>query len=37
MYRVWSSGAKVVAFANAGADLQNCIKRAAAFGMSKDG
>jgi branched-chain amino acid transport system substrate-binding protein len=32
-----TSGAKVVGFANAGADLQNCIKQAAEFGLVKDG
>jgi len=32
-----ASGAKVVAFANAGADLQNCIKQAAEFGIVKGG
>lgn len=32
-----ASGAKVVAFANAGADLQNCIKQAAEFGIVKSG
>jgi branched-chain amino acid transport system substrate-binding protein len=32
-----TSGAKVVAFANAGADLQNCIKQAAEFGIVKGG
>jgi branched-chain amino acid transport system substrate-binding protein len=32
-----TSGAKVVAFANAGADLQNCIKQAAEFGLVKGG
>lgn len=32
-----ASGAKVVAFANAGADLQNCIKQAAEFGIVRGG
>jgi branched-chain amino acid transport system substrate-binding protein len=32
-----ASGAKVIAFANAGADLQNCIKQAAEFGIVKGG
>jgi branched-chain amino acid transport system substrate-binding protein len=32
-----ASGAKVVAFANAGTDLQNCIKQAAEFGIVKGG
>jgi branched-chain amino acid transport system substrate-binding protein len=32
-----ASGAKVVGFANAGADLQNCIKQAAEFGIVKGG
>ncbi len=32
-----ASGAKVVAFANAGADLQNCIKQAAEFGIVQGG
>ncbi len=32
-----ASGAKVVGFANAGADLQNCIKQAAEFGLAKRG
>ncbi len=32
-----ASGAKVVAFANAGADLDNCIKQAAEFGVVKGG
>src|ERR1700678_354684 len=31
------SGAKVIGFANAGTDLQNCIKQAAEFGLSKSG
>ena len=30
-----ASGAKVFGFANAGTDLQNCIKQAAEFGMTK--
>src|ERR1700722_12424755 len=29
------SGAKVIGFANAGTDLQNCIKQAAEFGLTK--
>lgn len=32
-----SSGAKVFGFANAGTDLQNCIKQAAEFGISQSG
>jgi branched-chain amino acid transport system substrate-binding protein len=32
-----ASGAKVIGFANAGTDLQNCIKQAAEFGMSQSG
>jgi len=32
-----SSGAKVFGFANAGTDLQNCIKQAAEFGISQTG
>jgi len=32
-----ASGAKVMGFANAGTDLQNCIKQAAEFGMSQGG
>ncbi|MDR3533623.1 MAG: ABC transporter substrate-binding protein [Rhodopila sp.] len=32
-----ASGAKVVGFANAGADLQNCIKQAAEFGIVRGG
>jgi branched-chain amino acid transport system substrate-binding protein len=32
-----ASGANVVAFANAGADLQNCIKQASEFGIVKGG
>ena len=32
-----ASGAKVVGFANAGADLQNCIKQASEFGLVKGG
>jgi branched-chain amino acid transport system substrate-binding protein len=32
-----SSGAKVIAFANAGADAQNAIKQAVEFGMNQDG
>ena len=32
-----ASGAKVMGFANAGTDLQNCIKQAAEFGISKSG
>ena len=32
-----ASGAKVVCFANAGADLQNCIKQAAEFGIVRGG
>jgi branched-chain amino acid transport system substrate-binding protein len=32
-----ASGAKVFGFANAGTDLQNCIKQAAEFGLSQSG
>ncbi len=32
-----ASGAKVVGFANAGADLQNCIKQATEFGLAQHG
>ena len=32
-----ASGAKVIGLANAGADLQNCIKQAAEFGMTENG
>ncbi len=32
-----ASGAKVIGLANAGADLQNCIKQAAEFGIAKGG
>jgi branched-chain amino acid transport system substrate-binding protein len=32
-----ASGAKVMGFANAGTDLQNCIKQAAEFGLSQGG
>jgi branched-chain amino acid transport system substrate-binding protein len=32
-----ASGAKVVGFANAGTDLQNCIKQGAEFGITKGG
>jgi branched-chain amino acid transport system substrate-binding protein len=32
-----ASGAKVIGLANAGTDLQNCIKQAAEFGMTKGG
>jgi branched-chain amino acid transport system substrate-binding protein len=32
-----SSGAKVVGFANAGVDLQNCLKQAAEFGLTANG
>jgi branched-chain amino acid transport system substrate-binding protein len=32
-----SSGAKVIGFANAGTDLQNCIKQSAEFGLTKNG
>ncbi|HEY0184498.1 MAG TPA: ABC transporter substrate-binding protein [Rhodopila sp.] len=32
-----ASGAKVIGFANAGADLQNCVKQAAEFGIVKGG
>jgi branched-chain amino acid transport system substrate-binding protein len=32
-----ASGAKVIGFANAGTDTQNCIKQAAEFGLSTDG
>ena len=37
MLAAQASGAKVVAFANAGADLQNCIKQAAEFGIVRGG
>ena len=37
MVQARASGAKVVAFANAGADLQNCIKQASEFGIVKGG
>jgi branched-chain amino acid transport system substrate-binding protein len=32
-----SSGAKVIGFANAGTDLQNCLKQAAEFGITANG
>ena len=32
-----ASGAKVIGFANAGTDLQNCIKQAAEFGLAQGG
>lgn len=32
-----SSGAKVIGFANAGVDLQNCLKQAAEFGLTANG
>ncbi len=32
-----SSGAKVIGFANAGVDLQNCLKQAAEFGITANG
>lgn len=32
-----SSGAQVIGFANAGTDLQNCIKQSAEFGLTKGG
>jgi branched-chain amino acid transport system substrate-binding protein len=32
-----ASGAKVIGFANAGTDLQNCIKQASEFGLTKGG
>ncbi len=32
-----ASGAKVVAFANAGTDAQNCVKQAAEFGLTQGG
>lgn len=32
-----ASGAKVIGFANAGTDLQNCIKQGAEFGITKSG
>ncbi len=32
-----ASGAKVIGFANAGTDLQNCIKQAAEFGLTRGG
>jgi branched-chain amino acid transport system substrate-binding protein len=37
MVRARASGAKVVGFANAGADLQNCIKQASEFGIVQGG
>jgi branched-chain amino acid transport system substrate-binding protein len=37
MVQARASGAKVVGFANAGADLQNCIKQASEFGIVKGG
>lgn len=37
MVQAHASGAKVVGFANAGVDLQNCIKQAAEFGIVKGG
>lgn len=32
-----ASGAKVIGFANAGTDTQNCVKQAAEFGLTKNG
>ncbi len=32
-----ASGAQVIGFANAGTDLQNCIKQAAEFGLASGG
>jgi branched-chain amino acid transport system substrate-binding protein len=32
-----SSGAKVIGFANAGTDTQNCVKQAAEFGLTQNG
>jgi branched-chain amino acid transport system substrate-binding protein len=37
MVQARASGAKVVGFANAGADLQNCVKQASEFGIVKGG
>jgi branched-chain amino acid transport system substrate-binding protein len=37
LVRAKASGAKVLGFANAGTDLQNCIKQAAEFGISQSG
>ena len=37
MVQARASGAKVVGFANAGADLQNCIKQASEFGIVQGG
>ena len=37
MVQARASGAKVVGFANAGADLQNCIKQASEFGIVRGG
>jgi branched-chain amino acid transport system substrate-binding protein len=37
MLAAQNSGAKVIGLANAGADLQNCIKQAAEFGLTRQG
>ncbi|HSU07128.1 MAG TPA: ABC transporter substrate-binding protein [Acetobacteraceae bacterium] len=37
LVRAKASGAKVIGLANAGTDLQNCIKQAAEFGIAKGG
>jgi branched-chain amino acid transport system substrate-binding protein len=37
LVRARASGAKVIGLANAGTDLQNCIKQAAEFGIAKGG
>ena len=37
MVQARASGAKVVGFANAGADLQNCVKQASEFGIVQGG
>jgi branched-chain amino acid transport system substrate-binding protein len=37
LVRAQASGAKVICFANAGVDLQNCIKQAAEFGLAQNG
>ena len=37
LLRAKASGAKVIGFANAGTDLQNCLKQAAEFGIAQGG
>ena len=37
LIRAKASGAQVIGFANAGTDLQNCLKQAAEFGIAKGG